>query len=42
MNIYLAKMTSQDEDSFFYDLVNADTPQEAREKVENLYLRTIK
>ena len=39
MNIYLAKMIGQNgyEGDTFYDLVKADTPQEAREKVEKAY-----
>jgi hypothetical protein len=39
MNIYLAKMIGQNgyEGDTFYDLVKADTPQEARYKVEKAY-----
>lgn len=36
MNIYLAHMTSENLNDF-YDLVKADTPEEARKKVERAY-----
>ena len=40
MNIYLAKITGNDEEDesySFYDLVKAETPKEAMEKVESVY-----
>jgi len=39
MNIYLAKMMGKNgyEGDTMYDLVKADTPQEAREKAEKAY-----
>jgi hypothetical protein len=39
MNLYLAKMVGKNgyEGDTMYDLVKADTPQEAREKAEKAY-----
>jgi hypothetical protein len=40
MNIYLAKITGNDEENesySFYDIVKAVSPSEARGKVENAY-----
>tara|TARA_R110000851_G_scaffold37810_2_gene97353 strand:- start:1114 stop:1275 length:162 start_codon:yes stop_codon:yes gene_type:complete len=40
MNIYLAKITGNDEEDesySFYDLVKAETPSKARDKIETAY-----